>query len=279
MLHFIQTAWLLARLQLRSLLLSRRMLLCVLLAIAPVVIAWFAGADAAATETVPILGLFMVLQVVAPLISLTLGSSVVTEEIESRTITYIFTRATDRAAFFLGRLAASSAVSACLLALSAGGVVWASTTTRSGSANMKRDWSQGRPPVMVEIVRDLPDGLANGLVAAAALAAIMYTLISAGLGVFFKRAMILALAYTFAIEGFMANIPGSTQKMSVQFYLRGLLTSAYDKSSSLLTEIPGLAETQLYSVPESIARLGAAYVLLLVIGALGIRRREYLMTS
>lgn len=279
MLQFIQTAWLLARIQFRSLILSRRMLFCLLLALAPIVIAWFAGAHRDATEIVPILGLFLVLQVVAPLISLTIGSSVVTEEIESRTITYIFTRPTDRAAFFLGRLAASTVVSAALLGLSSLCVIWAATWPREGAANLKRVYHRRGAHEMVEIVRDLPDGLAAGLVTAAAVAAIMYTLISAGLGVFFKRAMILSLAYTFAIEGFLANIPGSTQKLSIQFYLRSLLTNAHEVNTSLLSEIPMLAETTVYTGPEALARLAAVYLVFLLIGAMGIRRRQYMMTS
>ena len=120
MLLFIQNAWLLSRMQLRSLVLSRRMLFCIVLAAAPVVIAWFAGAHEDAAEIVPLLGLFLILQVVAPLISLTVGSSVVTEEIESRTLTYIFTRPTNRAAFFVGRLAASTLAAPTSMA------VWAS---------------------------------------------------------------------------------------------------------------------------------------------------------
>lgn len=279
MMQFVQTAWLLARIQLRSLILSRRMLFCLFLALAPMVIAWFAGAHEDAAETVAILGLFLVLQVVAPLISLTVGSSVVTEEIESRTITFIFTRPTDRAAFFVGRLAASTAVSAILMAISSAGVIWAATYPRTGEANFKRERIRRGVHEMVEIVRDLPDGLASGLVVASAVAALMYTLISAGLGVFFRRAMILSLAYTFAIEGFLANIPGSTQKLSVQFYLRSLLTNAHDVSDSLLSKIPILAETTLYTGSEALTRLGAAYLVFLLIGAMGIRRRQYMMTS
>ncbi len=269
--HFLRTAWLLSRLQIRSLVLSRRMLFCLLLAFAPIVIAWIAGAMEHASEIVPFIGMFLVLQVVAPLISLTVGSSVVTEELENRTITYVFTRPTNRAAFFVGRLMASTVVSTILLSLSSLGVIWASTYTRVGRRRGAQE--------MVEIVRDLPEGLATGLIAAAAAAAIMYTLISAGLGVFFRRAMILSLGYTFAIEGFLANIPGSTQKLSVQFYLRSLLTAAPDKSGSILSDIPILSELTLYTGPEALARLAAAYLIFLLIAAVGIRRRQYMLTS
>ncbi|HJM56796.1 MAG: hypothetical protein CMJ98_12280 [Planctomycetes bacterium] len=277
--HFLRTAWLLSRLQIRSLVLSRRMLFCLLLAFAPIVIAWIAGAMEHASEIVPFIGMFLVLQVVAPLISLTVGSSVVTEELENRTITYVFTRPTNRAAFFVGRLMASTVVSTILLSLSSLGVIWASTYTREGAANLKRVGRRRGAQEMVEIVRDLPEGLATGLIAAAAAAAIMYTLISAGLGVFFRRAMILSLGYTFAIEGFLANIPGSTQKLSVQFYLRSLLTAAPDKSGSILSDIPILSELTLYTGPEALARLAAAYLIFLLIAAVGIRRRQYMLTS
>ena len=279
MLLFIQNAWLLSRMQLRSLVLSRRMLFCIVLAAAPVVIAWFAGAHEDAAEIVPLLGLFLILQVVAPLISLTVGSSVVTEEIESRTLTYIFTRPTDRAAFFVGRLAASTLVSSILLGISSMGVVWVTTYPRQGMANLKRVHHRRGAHEMVEIVRDLPDGSILGLLVAATVAAAMYTLISAGLGVFYKRAMILALAYTFAIEGFLANIPGSSQKLSIQFYLRSLLTSSQELRTGFLSDIPMLTGTTLYSTPQALGQLSLIYLVLLLVASLGIRRRQYLMTS
>ncbi|HIF39713.1 MAG TPA: hypothetical protein EYQ74_01270 [Planctomycetes bacterium] len=277
--HFLKTAWLMSRLQMRSLVLSRRLLICVLLASAPIAIAWFAGGHQHATDIVPFIGMFLVLQVVAPLISLTVGSSVVTEELENRTITYIFTRPTDRAAFFLGRLASSTVVSTILVTISSAGVIWAATYPQAGQANFKRERIRRGAHEMVEIVRDLPEGLATGLIAASVVAAIMYTLISAGLGVFFRRAMILSLVYTFAIEGFLANIPGSTQKLSVQFYLRSFLTDVHEMSASILSEIPMLTGTTLYTAPEALTRLAAAYSVFLLISALGIRTRQYMMTS
>ena len=279
MLHFIQSAWLLSRLQMRSLLFSRRIIFCLLLAIAPMVIAWFAGAHQHATETVPFIGMFLVLQVIAPLISLTVGSSVVTEELENRTITYIFTRPTDRAAFFVGRLLASTVVSSILIALSSLGVIWAATYPREGTANLTRVRKRRGAHEMVEIVRDLPDDLAVGLLTAATVAAVMYTLISAGLGVFFRRAMILSLAYTFAVEGFLANIPGSTQKLSVQFYLRSLLSDSQGMEASIFSKLPMLADATAYTSSEALARLAVVYLACLLIATFGIRKRQYLMTS
>ena len=279
MLHFIQSAWLLSRLQMRSLLFSRRIIFCLLLAIAPMVIAWFAGAYQHATETVPFIGIFLVLQVIAPLISLTVGSSVVTEELENRTITYIFTRPTDRAAFFVGRLLASTVVSSILIAISSLGVIWAATYPREGMANLTRVRKRRGANEMVEIIRDLPDDLAVGLLTAAIVAAAMYTLISAGLGVFFRRAMILSLAYTFAVEGFLANIPGSTQKLSVQFYLRSLISDSQEMEASIFSKLPMLADATTYTSSEALARLAAVYLTCLLIGALGIRKRQYMMTS
>lgn len=279
MLHFIQSAWLLSRLQMRSLLLSRRIIFCLLLAVAPIVIAWGAGGHQHATETVPFIGMFLVLQVIAPLISLTVGSSVVTEELENRTITYIFTRPTDRAAFFVGRLLASTVVSSILIALSSLGVIWAATYPREGMANLTRVRKRRGAHEMVEIVRDLPDDLAVGLLTAATVAAVMYTLISAGLGVFFRRAMILSLAYTFAVEGFLANIPGSTQKLSVQFYLRSLLSDSQGMEASIFSKLPMLADATAYTSSEALARLAVVYLACLLIAAFGIRKRQYLMTS
>ncbi len=281
--HFIQTTMLLMRTHLFALVFSRRFVICLLLASAPVIIAWFAGTYQDAEEVVSMLGLMMILGVVAPLLSLAAGSSVVTEEIESRTITYIFTRPCPRGAFFVGRLLSSSLLSSVLLALSSLGVVWAATYSRGGQDDLRRVWEhrpkKGSGPKMVEIVRALPDDLALHLVCAGALGALIYTLISAGLGVFFKRAMIACLGYTFAIEGFLANIPGSTQKLSVQFYLRSILTGGPQIEESPFDFVPMLGEVELYSPQAAVTHLAGIYAVLLLISVVGIRRRQYMLTS
>ena len=46
---------------------------------------------------------YLLIQVIVPLIALVMASSVIAEEIEDRTITYLFTRPTPRASILLGR--------------------------------------------------------------------------------------------------------------------------------------------------------------------------------
>ena len=77
---------------------------CLLLAAAPVGIAYFPSSHGQdAFKIVALLGMMFTLMVIGPLIGLLAGSAVVTEEIENRTITYVFTRPVHRASLFLGR--------------------------------------------------------------------------------------------------------------------------------------------------------------------------------
>ncbi len=57
----------------------------------------------------------------------------------------------------------------------------------------------------------LDPGITLPLLAAALLGGAVYSAIFAAAGVFFRHPMITGLGYAFAVEGFLANLPGRNQ--------------------------------------------------------------------
>ncbi|MEZ6013501.1 MAG: ABC transporter permease [Planctomycetota bacterium] len=260
--QFIRSAALLARMHLVELLSSRRLLFAVLLAVLPAAMALvvahvaperrhFGPAMIHARATY-----LLLLQVVVPLGSLLVASGVIADEVEGRTITYLFTRSTSRAAVLLGRVAAVVLVVVPLYALSA----WATALTASQRAGTM-----------------YPDAV-RGMILAAAFGALVYSLIGAVLGVVFKRALVASLAYAFAVEGFIANFPGSTSRFAVQFWLRSLGTDPSVEPWSKLRSLSRLS-VELVSHGAAAERLAWIALSLLVLGVLLVRRKQYVLTS
>lgn len=287
---FASTSWLMFRTHLWSQLRSKRALVCLLLAAAPAVIACFPSSHGEdAFKTVAILGMMFTLQVIAPLIGLLAGSAVVTEEIENRTITYVFTRPVHRASLFLGRWAATLVMTSSLLGASALGV--AAVSTAQYDVDELGRWEHHRIDdevvrERVPVNRELPAGQVPRYAWSAVLAGALYSLLTAGLGVFMRRPMIVGLGYAFAVEGLLANIPGSSQKLSMQFYLRGILTGiedvkrgAGDSTVDFWRQIEPIAKTEFLSPTESSLRLLVVIALAVVVCSWVISRRQFVLTS
>ena len=120
---FLTATLLIARLELRSLARTPRTWVATAIALGIAVIAILAGGSTSGARIFSGFSV-MVLQVVAPLVGLVLGSIVISEEVEARTITYIFTRPVHRSALFLGRWLAVGWWPGGLLALSAALTSW-----------------------------------------------------------------------------------------------------------------------------------------------------------
>lgn len=239
---------------------SRRALLCVLLAILPPAIGTLVPPNEGALAAVAALSGLMLLMGVAPLIGLLVGSAVVTEEVENRTITFVFTRPVPRAALFLGRWLATLAVVAPLCAASALAISQVALWERPDQA--------------------LPAGLQARAALSAALTGTIYSLLAAGLGVFLKRPMIVGLGYAFAVEGLLANLPLSSQKLSLQYYLRGVLADLREPPHpGFWSELPMFQMTTFLSPAESGMRLGVLIAVALVLCTWWITRRQFLLSS
>ena len=69
----------------------------------------------------------------------------------------------------------------------------------------------------------LPVGMAASMRNAALLAALVYSALFSAAGAFLKHPMIVGIGYTFAVEGFLALLPGKNQTLTIQYYLKSWL--------------------------------------------------------
>ena len=253
------STWLLFRTQLSRVWRSRRALACFALAATAPVLAWLVAAfgEVSGAEIATNLGWLLLLQVVVPLLALVAGSAVITEEIEDRTISYLFSRPIPRASVLLGRwLAALLFVSTLLAVASLATVFLASRSAAPGPA--------------------VGSGIVIPLLEAAVLGGAVYSAIFAADGVFFRHPMIVGLGYAFAIEGFLANLPGRNQALTVQFYLRSFVGTT---GSETWREVEGFALSRFDSAASAVVTLAVVLVLFLAAASWRITRREFVLSA
>lgn len=244
------------RMHLFRVLRARRSLVGALLCALPPVLAAAvtAGGEATSDEIVTRIGWFLGLQVVLPLLCLLGGSAVIAEELENRTLTYVFTRPVPRAALFLGRTLATLAWTALGLGLALAGMLVA---VRLGG---------GEP---------LSPGIAGPLLRAYVLGAAAYTAIFAALGTLTRHPMIVGVAYVFTIEGFLANLPGQNAGLTVQYWLRNLVLASGSETAWRGAEFAGGG----VEAGEALVRLALILAVTLVAGSWIVSRREYVLPA
>jgi len=148
----------------------------------------------------------VVLQAVAPLVALFLGVAVLGDEIDGRTITYLFTRPVPRPVVFLARLLGAACGFAVLLALS----VTACGAVFGGHI-------------------DLSAAEIGGSVAVALLGFLVYVAIFAALRAFLRRALFIGFFLGIIFEGMIANLPATRLSLcSVWHHTAVLLTRLFE---------------------------------------------------
>ena len=118
--------------------------------------------------------------------------------------------------------------------------------------------------------------IALALVSATLVAGVLYSLGAAVIGIIFKRGQVIALGYAFAFEVMLANIPGSAQKLSLQYYLRSLFVGGDSAEWSAL-EI--FQSTEFLEPAASAERLLITAVLLLAVGCFTVTRKQFVLSS
>jgi len=157
----------------------------------------------------------------------------------------------------LGRWLASLAVVSVLLGLSA-----VLTTAFAGSST-----AAGAP---------IDAGITAPLVSAALLGGAVYSALFAATGVFFRHAMIAGLAYAFAIEGFLANLPGRNQALTIQYYLRSVIATT---GSPEWRHLQGFSGSNFDTLRAATTTLAVVLVLVLAIASWRISRKEYVLSA
>jgi ABC-type transport system involved in multi-copper enzyme maturation permease subunit len=200
-------------LSLEGMIWSRRSLLMALLVGLPVLLAVVYRVVLAAdipSRGVPPLDLYALvvavywIRNVLPLMALFHATSLIADEVEGRTLTYLLTRPLTRPAIFAGKFAAYLATSL--------GIALPSVVLTFFLLVTARDWS-GVGASVPDLFRDL------GVMTLTLLA---YGALFSLLGVLLRRPVIPGLLFLFGWE-LMANLPGYLPRLTLTAYLRSLI--------------------------------------------------------
>ena len=239
---------------------SRRSLLMALLVAAPVLFAILYRV-LSATHGEPPLGppdiyALMVavywIRNVLPLAALFYATSLIADEVEGRTLTYLLTRPLTRSAIFAGKFAAYLATT-FTLALPAAVATFFILMTAPNA------------PALGPAAADLPRDLGVML-----LSLVAYGALFGLLGVVLKRPVIPGLVFLYGWE-LLANLPGYLPRFTLTAYLRSLLP--YRPPSEDMTELFG----QALPVALSLGTLAVLVALFLGLALWIFSRREYVL--
>jgi hypothetical protein len=292
---FLRASWILWVVHLRRILWTKRTLIVLLGCLVPPTLAWFVlhftERGPTPIEAFLFPGWYLVLQLMVPLAAVILGSAVVSEEVDDRTITYLLTRPIPRPSVLVGRWLATLTI---LLALVGGSVTALAAVVERRAAtyvphepqerevrHRGRTVTRTEPGPEPELVAateggELPEGLFPGLLAIALLGATTYSALFAAIGTFNRYPMIVGLGYCFAIEGFLANLPGTNQAWTIQYYLRSFLMSRHPQLWSLIDEIQ---MRKFDDAREAVITLVVVLLLALAGGSLVLRRKQYVLSA
>ena len=225
---------------------GRRGIVLVLLSMLPVALALIQMRYARHVGDELFLGpvLMLVFQIVVPLAGLFVGVAVLGDEIEGRTLTYLFTRPQPRQVVLLARYGGLATAFGLLLF---GTVALASYV-----------WSSRIPLTAREIA---------GTAAIAALGFLVYAAFFAALRVFVRRALFAGFILGFIFEGVVSKLPGTgISRCSVWHHLALLEVRLLgDRSSAVHGLLKGIAADE--TTRASLVTLGAIFVLSLAAGA------------
>lgn len=192
---------------------------------------------------------------IVPILGVFYGTSLIADEVEDKTITYLFSRPIPRGAVLVGKYFAYL-VCTIFVVLPSITLVWLLVVPMNGSLG----------PSFPDLLKDL-GLLALGLAAYGALFALA--------GAALKRPLLIGLIYVLGWEPLVMAIPGYLKRLSVAFYLQGLVPHAMPSNSplsliqDLFREIPSLTESLLW--------LGGIIGVSLWLAARAVTKREYVL--
>ncbi|MEO8071161.1 MAG: ABC transporter permease [Acidobacteriota bacterium] len=190
-----------------------------------------------------------------PVLAVFYGTSLVADEVEDKTITYLFTRPIPRESVLLGKYLAYLACT-IFVVLPAVVVVWLLIVPIRGSLGES----------FIDLAKDL-GLLAIGLT--------VYGAVFALVGATFKRPLLFGLMFVFGWETLTMALPGNFKRLTVAYYLQGLVPHAMPNDSTLnllqnlFRESPALV--------ESLVSMAVVVVVCLTFAARAVATKEYVL--
>ncbi len=190
-----------------------------------------------------------------PVLAIFYGTALIADEVDDKTITYLFTRPIPRGAVLLGKYLAYL-VSTVAVVLPAVVCVWLLVAPINGALATS----------FPDFVKDLGI-LALGLTAYGAVFALAGTVL--------KRPLVFGLVFVFGWETLVMALPGYFKRLSVAFYLQGLVPHALPADSPMAFLQSVFRESP--SITVSLTALAVITIGCLWLGARAIGRREYVL--
>jgi ABC-2 type transport system permease protein len=192
--------------------------------------------------TVPVLGVFY-------------GTSLMADEVEDKTITYLFTRPVRRGAVLFGKYLAYLGCT-IFVVLPSVMIVYLLVVPMQGSLGGS----------FIDLLKDL---------ALLALGLAVYGAVFAFVGAKFKRPLLVGLIFIFGWEQAALAFPGYLKKFTVAYYLQGLVPHAMPNDSTL-SLIQGIFRES-PSLASSLIVLAGILIVFVALAAWIVERREYVL--
>jgi ABC-2 type transport system permease protein len=193
---------------------------------------------------------------IIPVLGVFYGTALIADEIEDKTITYLFTRPIRRSAVLLGKYLAYVVCASLLILPSVVLVYFLIVPIGNGSIGA----------AFPSLVKDL-GMLVVGLAA--------YGAVFALVGTRLKRPLVAGLVFAFGWEPFVLLFPGYLRRATVAYYLQALVTHEMPQDSAVsvlmqvFREVPG--------VLTSLVTLAAIIIAALWLAGRSVEEREYVL--
>jgi ABC-type transport system involved in multi-copper enzyme maturation permease subunit len=206
-----------------------------------------------------IFGLFiwlLFLRFIIPVLGVFYGTSLVADEVEDKTITYLFTRPIARGAVVIGKYLAYLAATVLVVLPSVMVLYFLLVPTGGGSL-------AAAFPALLKDLALLGLGLA------------VYGALFAFVGSQFKYPLVTGLVFAFGWEQGIMLIPGYLKRFTISYYIQGLVPHAMPQDSAL--SILQVVSRDSLSAPMSLFWLGVIWLSFLGLAAWTVSRREYVL--
>ena len=195
------------------------------------------------------------LTVIMPILGVFYGTSLMADEVEDKTITYLFVRPIRRGAVLLGKYLAYLVCTVSVV-LPSVVLVYLLIVPINGTLGGS----------FLDVLKDLVL-LAVGLA--------VYGAVFAFIGAKLKRPLLVGLMFIFGWEPTAMLVPGYMRTFTVSYYIQGLVPHAMP-NTGVVSALQGLFR-QIPTFGESVFWLGLIWIVFLALGAWVVERREYVL--
>jgi ABC-2 type transport system permease protein len=214
------------------------------------------GAETAGASVFGLMIWLLYIRFIVPVLGVFYGTALIADEVDDKTITYLFTRPIRRSAVLLGKYFAYLACTV-LLVLPSVMLVFFLVVPTGGSHIAD---------AFPALLRDLAM-LAIGLTA--------YGAVFALVGTRLKRPLIVGLVFAFGWEPAVLLFPGYLKRLTVAYYLQALVTHQMPQDSAVSMLMQVFHEVP--TVATSLACLAVVVVLTLWLAGRAVEQREYVL--